>query len=84
MDSARLRLYQLGSEAETFPSLNLTVFQFSLKRKVRGSTPSSPVRQEPHPLHWFVRDIDIGDTPPSDTRSDTGAMTRSVSSVTSR
>ena len=48
------------------------------------STPSSPVRQEPHPLHWFVRDIDIGDTPPSDTRSDTGAMTRSVSSVTSR
>ena len=42
MDSARLRLYQLGSEAETFPSLNLTVSQFSLKRKVRGSSPSSP------------------------------------------
>ena len=50
------------------------------------STPGSPVHpghREPHPLHWFVRDIDIGDGPPSDTRSDTGAlMTRSVSSVT--
>ena len=47
------------------------------------STPGSPVHREPHPLHWFVRDIDIGDGPPSDTRSDTGGlMTRSVSSVT--
>ena len=45
------------------------------------STPGSPVR-ECHPLHWFVRDIDIGDGPPSDTRSDTGGlMSRSVSSV---
>ena len=42
MDSARLRLYQLGSEAETFPSLRLTVSQFSIKRKGRGSSPSSP------------------------------------------
>ena len=49
------------------------------------STPGSPVR-ESHPLHWFVRDIDIGDPgPPSDTRSDTGPMmSRSVSSVTRR
>ena len=42
MDSARLRLHQLGSEAETFPSLRLTVSQFSIKRKGRGSSPSSP------------------------------------------
>ena len=34
------------------------------------STPVSPVR-EGQPLHWFVRDIDIGD-PPLDTRSDCG------------
>ena len=52
------------------------------RRAPTKSTPGSPVHREPHPLHWFVRDIDIGDGPPSDTRSDTGAMmSRSVSSV---
>ena len=34
------------------------------------SSPASPVRGD-QPLHWFVRDIDIGDT--ADTRSDCGA-----------
>ena len=40
-------------------------------RRSTKSTPVSPVR-ETHPLHWFVRDIDIGDTP-LDTRSESGA-----------
>ena len=39
-------------------------------KSVARSTPVSPVR-ESQPLHWFVRDIDIGD-PPLDTRSDCG------------
>jgi len=41
------------------------------------SQPSSPCR-ETHPLHWFVRDIDIGEKS-SDTRSDcTGSRRRST------
>ena len=31
--------------------------------------------RESHPLHWFVREIDIGD-PPLDTRSDCGTRAR--------
>jgi len=44
--------------------------QSSIRRPAK-STPVSPVR-ETHPLHWFVRDIDIGDAP-LDTRSESGA-----------
>merc|ERR1719483_1732409 len=43
----------------------------NVSRRSTKSTPVSPIR-ETHPLHWFVRDIDIGDAP-LDTRSDTGA-----------
>ena len=39
------------------------------RRAPTRSNPSSPMREH-HPLHWFVRDIDIGDT--ADTRSDSG------------
>merc|ERR1719500_382805 len=45
--------------------------------KSTRSQPSSPCR-ETHPLHWFVRDIDIGEKS-SDTRSDcTGSRRRST------
>ena len=46
--------------------------EMSVTRHVSAarSSPASPVRGD-QPLHWFVRDIDIGDT--ADTRSDCGA-----------
>ena len=43
VDSAKLRLYSLGSETETLPSLRVTVFQLRLQRTVRPSSPRSVV-----------------------------------------
>merc|ERR1719357_1294939 len=48
--------------------------QSAIVRRSTKSTPVSPQR-ESHPLHWFVRDIDIGDIP-LDTRSESGARRR--------
>ena len=43
VDSAKLRFYSLGSEAETLPSLRVTVFHLRLQRTVRPSSPRSLV-----------------------------------------